>query len=132
MTQPQTVGVTGAAGFIGSHLSDRLLDEGRSVIGVDNLSHGSIANLQGCLRRPGFRFAELDCADRRSLARTFASCDAIVHLAAEKIPRYGGAHKTLEANVAGANAVYETAIALGARVVIASTSDVYGNARPPF
>ena len=66
------------------------------------------------------------------MRRTFAGCDAIVHLAAEKIPRYGNALKTLQANVAGAESVYEAALALDAPVTIASTSDVYGNATPPF
>jgi UDP-glucose 4-epimerase len=134
MTAPRTVGVTGAAGFIGSHLCERLVGEGRRVIGLDDLSHGTIANLAhaGILDAPNFEFHEADCRDRRALRRAFADCEAIVHLAAEKIPRYGGALKTLEANVHGAEAVYATALALDAHVVIASTSDVYGNATPPF
>ena len=132
MTGPATVGITGAAGFIGSHLTARLLGEGRRVVAVDDLSHGSMANLGASVASPDFRFMQLDCRDRRALRRAFAGCDAIVHLAAEKIPRYGGAVKTLEANVAGANAVYEAALAIGVPAVIASTSDVYGNATPPF
>jgi UDP-glucose 4-epimerase len=55
-----------------------------------------------------------------------------VHLASEKIPRYGGAMQTLEANTAGARTVFEAAQAADARVVFASTSDVYGNGTPPF
>jgi UDP-glucose 4-epimerase len=132
MRNPQTIGVTGAAGFIGSHLCERLVNEGRTVVGVDDLSHGSLLNLGGILSQPNFEFRELDCRDGRRLRKEFVGCDAIVHLAAEKIPRYGGALKTLEANVAGANAAYETALSLDARVIIASTSDVYGNAAPPF
>lgn len=132
MTVPQSIGVTGAAGFIGSHLCERLVGEGRTVVGVDDLSRGALLNLEPILEHPRFGFRRLDCRDERELRRAFASCEAIVHLAAEKIPRYGGALHTLEANVAGANAAYETALALGARVVVASTSDVYGTARPPF
>ena len=132
MTRPSTIGITGAAGFIGSHLSERLLREGRSVIGVDDLSHGSMGNLAACLPSSEFRFHRSDCRDARALRRAFAGCDAVIHLAAEKIPRYGGALNTLEANVAGANAAYDTALSLDARVVVASTSDVYGNAQPPF
>lgn len=132
MTGSQTVGVTGAAGFIGSHLCDRLLAEGKRVIGLDDLSRGSLENIAGALRHEAFTFRQQDCRDGRRLRRVFDGCDAIVHLAAEKIPRYGGALKTLEANVSGANSVYDTALALDARVVIASTSDVYGNATPPF
>ena len=62
----------------------------------------------------------------------FAGCDAVAHLAAEKIPRYGGALQTLESNVAGAHAACEVALALDALVIVTSTSDVYGNATPPF
>jgi UDP-glucose 4-epimerase len=132
MTTPSTIGVTGAAGFIGSHLCERLLAEGREVIGLDDLSHGSLMNLDGCAGHPSFRFVQADCRDKRLLRRAFAGCDGIVHLAAEKIPRYGGALRTLEANVAGAEAAYDVGLALDAKVVIASTSDVYGNAQPPF
>src|SRR5580765_5420534 len=132
MTGPRTVGVTGAAGFIGSHLTDRLIAEGRRVIGVDDLSHGSLSNLSEVMGSDRFEFHQLDCRDRRDMRRVFNDCDAIVHLAAEKIPRYGGALKTLEANVAGAESIYQTALALDAHVVISSTSDVYGNATPPF
>jgi UDP-glucose 4-epimerase len=132
MSKPTKIGVTGAAGFIGSHLCERLLAEGREVIGVDDLSHGALSNIESSFAFDAFRFHEQDCRDRRALKRVFADCDAIVHLAAEKIPRYGGAVKTLEANVAGANAVYDVALATGAHAVIASTSDVYGNSQPPF
>jgi UDP-glucose 4-epimerase len=129
---PSIIGITGAAGFIGSHLCERLLAEGRDVIGLDDLSHGSLENLDTCAGNPSFRFYQADCRDHRAVRRAFAGCDAIVHLAAEKIPRYGGALNTLQANVDGAHVAYETALALDARIVIASTSDVYGNAQPPF
>ncbi len=132
MTAPTKIGVTGVAGFIGSHLTERLLAEGREVVGIDDFSHGSPSNLATFAKTPGFRFVELDCRDALRVRRTFAGCDAIVHLAAEKIPRYGNALKTLQANVAGAESVYEAALALDAPVTIASTSDVYGNATPPF
>jgi UDP-glucose 4-epimerase len=132
VTRPSTVGITGAAGFIGSHLSDRLVSEGRRVIGVDDLSHGSLSNIAHLLDHPSFQFRRFDCRDEAALSRAFAQCDAIVHLAAEKIPRYGGALKTLQANVAGAEAAYETALKTDAKCLIASTSDVYGNGTPPF
>lgn len=132
MTGPAKVGVTGAAGFIGSHLCERLLAEGRSVVGIDDFSHGSMRNMQTFLADPEFSFRELDCRDALRTRKAFAGCDAIVHLAAEKIPRYGGALKTLQANVLGAESVYEAALALEIPVIIASTSDVYGNATPPF
>jgi UDP-glucose 4-epimerase len=126
------VGITGAAGFIGSHLCDRLLGEGVEVVGVDDLSRGSLANLGNCLADPRFKLEILDCTRRRLLHKVFDGCDSIVHLAAQKIPRYGGALMTLEANVAGVSAACSAALALDADLVIASTSDVYGNAEPPF
>jgi UDP-glucose 4-epimerase len=126
------VGVTGAAGFIGSHLCDRLLAEGHEVVGIDDLSYGSVANLSQCIGNPNFHFEVLDCRRRRELKSVFAGCDTIAHLAAKKIPRYESAVSTLEVNVAGANAVFGVALALDADLVITSTSDVYGNATPPF
>lgn len=126
------VGITGAAGFIGSHLTDRLLSEGVEVVGVDDLSRGTLANLEHALPSPLFRFEQLDCTRRRELRAAFDGCDAIVHLAAQKIPRYGGALMTLEANVAGVNAAASAALSLDADLVVASTSDVYGNAEAPF
>jgi UDP-glucose 4-epimerase len=126
------VGITGAAGFIGSHLCERLVTEGVEVVGVDDLSHGSIENIDGCLQHDSFTFDVLDCTVKRRLRAAFDGCDAIVHLAAQKIPRYGGALMTLQANVAGAAAAASVALALDADLVVASTSDVYGNATPPF
>lgn len=126
------VGVTGAAGFIGSHLCDRLLAEGVEVVAVDDLSMGTLENLQACLASPGFRFVQMDCTHRRELRGAFAGCDTIVHLAAQKIPRYGGALMTLESNVAGVNAAADVALSMDATLIMASTSDVYGNAPLPF
>jgi UDP-glucose 4-epimerase len=126
------VGVTGAAGFIGSHLCERLVNEGYEVVGVDDLSYGSMANLRPVLDHPRFTFTELDCTRRRALRAAFDGCDAIAHLAAKKIPRFGGVVSTLEVNVAGANTACGVALSLGADLIITSTSDVYGNAEPPF
>jgi nucleoside-diphosphate-sugar epimerase len=128
----QRVGVTGAAGFIGSHLCARLLSEGHDVVGVDDFSFGSLANLESCLENSRFRFENLDCGRRRELRSVFDGCDAIVHLAAMKIPRYGGAVRTLESNVAGVAAATSVALALDADLIVTSTSDVYGNAPAPF
>jgi UDP-glucose 4-epimerase len=124
--------VTGGAGFIGSHLCERLLSEGREVVTVDDFSHGSRANLASFVDHPSFEFHELDCRDVSALRRAFDGCDAVVHLAAEKIPRYGGALHTLEANVATTRAACDVALALDALAIVTSTSDVYGNATPPL
>ena len=115
------VGVTGAAGFIGSHLCERLLNEGLDVVGVDDLSYGSVSNLAHCLDSPRFRFEELDCTNRLALQSAFEGCDAIAHLAAKKIPRFGGTLSTLEVNVGGVNAACAVALALDADLIVTST-----------
>ncbi|HMJ36865.1 MAG TPA: NAD-dependent epimerase/dehydratase family protein [Baekduia sp.] len=132
MPLPAKIGVTGAAGFIGSNLVSRLLADGCSVVGVDDLSAGTLRNLFDCVDNSSFVLHQFDCCDAQRLRSAFDDCDLIVHLAALKIPRYGGALKTLEVNVKGSEAVFEVALATGARVVQASTSDVYGNAVAPF
>ena len=127
------VGITGAAGFIGSHLCDRLVAEGVEVVGVDDLSRGSLDNLGQCLDQRNFKLrgsstarAGASCA-RRSRAATRSSISP-----RRRFPRYEGALMTLEANVAGVNAAAHAALSLDADLLIASTSDVYGNAEPPF
>jgi nucleoside-diphosphate-sugar epimerase len=126
------IGVTGAAGFIGSHLCARLLADGYDVVGVDDLSMGSVANLEEVLDNPAFQLSLIDCTNRRDLLLAFRGCDAIAHLAAQKIPRYDGALRTLEGNVAGVNSACWVALALGADIIVTSTSDVYGNAPTPL
>jgi UDP-glucose 4-epimerase len=132
MTTTKRVGITGAAGFIGSHLSERLIGDGFDVVGIDDLSHGSLENLAAVADSASFRFARVDCTAREDTMRAFEGCDAIVHLAAQKIPRYGGGLHCLQANVAGMDAVANTALALGADLLVASTSDVYGQGESPF
>ena len=126
------IGVTGAAGFIGANLCERLLNDGYEVVGVDDLSYGSVANIAAFIDNPKFTFKVLDCTRERPLRTAFDGCDGIAHLAAKKIPRFGGTLSTLEVNVAGVHAACEVALALDAELVITSTSDVYGNATPPF
>jgi UDP-glucose 4-epimerase len=132
MSRPNVVGVTGAAGFVGANLVERLLDEGRTVIGIDDLSTGAIANVARFLDNPRFTLHEYDCRDAVRLRRDFDAVEGIIHLAAMKIPRYGGALKTMQVNVDGSHAAFEAALAIGVPVVLASTSDVYGNAKAPF
>jgi UDP-glucose 4-epimerase len=126
------IGITGAAGFIGSNLVERLLADGHEVVGVDDLSYGSVANLASVLDNPRFAFEVLDCTRRRELREAFDGCTSIAHLAAKKIPRFGGALSTLEVNVMGVNAASAVALSLDADLIVTSTSDVYGNATPPF
>lgn len=128
---PQTVIITGAAGFVGSNLSLRLLQAGHGVIGVDDFSYGSRENLQACMGMPGFRFEERNVTDPKALADLEG--DTIVHLASQKIPRYTNSYRTIEENNVMSSLVIKRALELGARLVFASTSDVYGkNPRIPF
>jgi UDP-glucose 4-epimerase len=132
VTIPSTIGVTGAAGFVGANLVGRLLAAGSTVIGVDDLSTGTMANVAHLQADDRFTLHEFDCRDEQRLHEVFAECDAIVHLAAMKIPRYGGALRTMEVNVDGSHAAFSVALKTGAHVILTSTSDVYGNAPAPF
>jgi UDP-glucose 4-epimerase len=128
------VAVTGVAGFIGSNLAHRLVSRGDSVSGIDDLSHGSLDNLGALVQDPGFRLIEGTILDRDAVLRAFEGADAVVHLAAGKIPRYGDALDTLEINSEGGLNVLRAAVASKARrFVLASTSDCYGrNPDLPF
>jgi UDP-glucose 4-epimerase len=125
--------LTGAAGFLGSNLAERLLGAGHSVIGVDDLSMGTTLNFEPYTRNPAFTFVKRDITKADAFADVTGPIDCIVHLAAFKIPRYGKALDTLRINQAGTERTLELARLTGARCVIASTSDVYGrNPQLPF
>lgn len=126
------VGVTGAAGFVGSHVCELLLGRGCEVVGVDDLSYGSVANVAPFLDDPRFQLEVFDCSRQRELRRAFSGCDAIVHAAAKKIPRFGGTLSTLHVNTKGMEAACAVALSLNADLVFTSTSDVYGNGTPPY
>jgi UDP-glucose 4-epimerase len=129
----QTVVVTGAAGFIGSNLSAELLQRGYTVRGIDNLSQGTELNVAALLAHPAFRLDRIDVRDEAALDEACDGASAIVHLAAYKIPRYTDALDTLTINAIGTMNVAHAARRHGARLVAASTSDVYGkNPALPF
>ena len=127
--------VTGGAGFIGSHLCERLLAAGCAVTVIDNLSTGRFENIAHLEGRPGFRYAIEDIRNIHVLDRLASECDVIFHLAAAV-----GVHKiisqpieTIEVNVGGTEIVLRTARRYRRKVVIASTSEVYGKGvRFPF
>jgi UDP-glucose 4-epimerase len=118
--------VTGAAGFIGSHLLEMFVQKGYKVIGLDNLSYGTLQNLSSILGHSQFEFVQGDVRDFKLLLELGSRVDAVVHLAAYKIPRYGNALETLDVNVKGVENVLKVSQKVRCRVIFASTSDVYG------
>ena len=125
--------ITGVAGFIGSNLAAELLRRGYRVTGVDNMSQGDPLNLAAFTEDPAFELRRIDIQDHAALLEAAAGCDVIVHLAAYKIPRYSDALDTLMVNGHGSESVARAALANRAKLVAASTSDVYGkNPRVPF
>jgi len=129
----KTIVVTGAAGFLGSHLTDALLALGYRVVGIDNLSRGSLENLSPARACKDFEFHQEDVCDLPALLRCVDEASAVAHLAAFKIPRYGKAIDTLTINSQGTLNALQLAARHQAKFLLASTSDVYGkNPSPPF
>jgi len=127
--------VTGGAGFIGSHLAERLLADGCSVVVLDNLSTGRMENIAGLRGQPGFDFVEADVRNRSLVGRLVGDCDVVFHLAAAVGVRLIADNpvRTIETNIDGTQAVLEAAGGAAKRVLIASTSEVYGkNEVTPF
>lgn len=125
--------ITGVAGFIGSNLAQKLLANGHHVVGVDNMSQGEKLNLAPLLTNPNFEMHYVDIRDESALIKSAQGCKTLVHLAAYKIPRYTDALDTLLINGVGSENIFKAAIDQGAKVVAASTSDVYGkNPDVPF
>ncbi|MHC4740713.1 MAG: GDP-mannose 4,6-dehydratase [Planctomycetota bacterium] len=127
--------VTGGAGFIGSHLVERLLAEGGEVCAVDNLSTGRIENIEACLGIEGFDFVEGDIRDTDLMMRLADGRDAIFHLAAAvgvQLIADDPVH-TIETNIGGTETVLEAANKFGVKTLIASSSEVYGKSEAaPF
>jgi UDP-glucose 4-epimerase len=128
------VTVTGAAGFIGSNLAERLVARGDAVHGIDDLSHGSLESLGALTRHPLFRLTRASILDQEAMDAVAEGADAVVHLAAGKIPRYGDAMDTLVTNAEGGLRVLRACRDRKVRrMVLASTSDCYGrNPEVPF
>ena len=120
--------ITGGAGFIGSHLSDYLLDRDYDVTIIDNLSTGELGNIAHQDQNPRLRVAIEDIRNEQVLDRLVSECDLVFHLAAAV-----GVHKiieepinTIETNVGGTEAILRTSRRYRKKVLIASTSEVYG------
>ncbi|MCB0837189.1 MAG: GDP-mannose 4,6-dehydratase [Bacteroidetes bacterium] len=118
--------ITGVAGFLGSNLLNKVLQQGHKVWGIDNLSMGSLQNMGASLENPDFTFLEKDIVEAETFEDLGETFDVIVHLAAFKIPRYGNTIDTLKINSIGTENVLEFAKKTKTKCVLASTSDVYG------
>ena len=118
--------VTGAAGFLGSHVCELLTDRGDEVVGLDNLSTGSPANVRHLEDRPGFTFTRCDVCDPVDVA---GAVDAVMHLASPASPKDYLALpvETLKVGSIGTLHTLDLARAKGARYFLASTSEVYGD-----
>jgi UDP-glucose 4-epimerase len=120
--------ITGGAGFIGSHLADRLLGQGHHVTAVDDLSTGSIENLNAARENDRFRFIRASIRDQDLMVSLFDRCDIVFHLAAAVGVRLiveKPVH-TIETNIHGSEVVLNLAGKFGCKVILASTSEVYG------
>jgi UDP-glucose 4-epimerase len=120
--------ITGGAGFIGSHLADRLLEDGHEVMVLDNLSTGSIDNITHLKGRSGFSYTIESVTNESLLAELIDGSDVVFHLAAAvgvKLIVEQPVH-TIETNVHGTEVVLKHANKKKKLVFIASTSEVYG------
>jgi UDP-glucose 4-epimerase len=127
--------ITGGAGFIGSHLADRLLADGHEVWTIDDLSTGSIYNIEHLRLHPKYHYVVDSVLNLPVLAELVDRCDVVVHLAAAVGVRLivESPVRTIETNVRGTEAVLSMANKKRRRVVVASTSEVYGKTdRVPF
>jgi UDP-glucose 4-epimerase len=134
-TRSQRVLITGGAGFIGSHLAETLLQRGFDVTIIDDLSTGRFENIAHLVEHPRFSFAIDTITNEIVLDRLASECGTIFHLAAAVGVKLIVEHPvhTIEANVTGTEAVLRAALRYRARVLLASTSEVYGKGnRVPF
>ena len=127
--------ITGGAGFIGSHLAERLLKDGHQVVVVDNLSTGSLKNIESLKKRPKFDFVKGDICNTELMVRLVEQSEVVFHLAAAVGVKLVAERpvETIETNIVGAEVVLEASNKFGKKILIASSSEVYGkNEDIPF
>ncbi|MDH7486877.1 MAG: GDP-mannose 4,6-dehydratase [Anaerolineae bacterium] len=131
----RSVLITGGAGFIGSHLAEALLERGHQVTVIDNLSTGRFENIAHLTGHPRFRFAIDTITNEVVMDRLVSECDVIFHLAAAvgvELIIKNPVH-VIETNILGTHAVLKVANRYRKKVLIASTSEIYGkNNQVPF
>jgi UDP-glucose 4-epimerase len=123
--------ITGGAGFIGSHLSELLLDDGWEVYALDDVSTGSLENVAALLERPGYHLVVDSVLNHAVVNELVHKCDVVYHLAAAVGVRLiveQPVH-TMVTNVQGTETVLEYCGRFEKRVLIASSSEVYGDHR---
>jgi len=120
--------VTGGAGFIGSHLVERLLERGDQVIVLDDLSTGRQANLRAVAGQPALRIVEASVLDEGLVTDLVGQVDRVYHLAAAVGVDWVLRHplRSLETNIRGTENVLKACASAEKRVLVASTSEVYG------
>jgi len=127
--------VTGGAGFIGSHLCELLVHLGFNVVAIDDLSTGRLENIQHLRPLPTFQFVRENITNRQVLDRLTSESELVIHLAAAvgvKLIVEKPVH-TINTNIMGTDAVLTTANRYGCKVLLASTSEVYGKGvKVPF
>ena len=128
---PGTALITGGAGFIGSHLADHLLGQGWQVYALDDLSTGSLANVEHLRDREGFHLVVDSVLHWSVVNELVYKCDVVYHLAAAVGVRLIVEQpvQTLVTNLRGTEIVLEHCHRFGKRVLVASTSEVYGDHR---
>jgi len=121
--------LTGAAGFVGSHLAERLLHDGFSVTGVDNLCTGRLKNLSSFESHPDFSFVRADVVQDLPEALRTARWDWVMHFASPASPPkyFGLPVETMLVNSEGTRRLLEICRSSGAKFFYASTSEVYGD-----
>jgi UDP-glucose 4-epimerase len=127
--------ITGGAGFIGSHLAERLLEQGHAVTVVDDLSTGSEGNVAHLRGRPGFQLVRGSVEDASTMAVLVSRCDAVYHLASAVGVQLVANEpiRTIRTTVGGTGVVLEVASRFGRPTLITSSSEVYGKGtRVPF
>ena len=120
--------ITGGAGFIGSHLADRLLADGHQVVVLDDLSTGRYENIEHLLGRPDFEFVVGSILNADLLDDCVARCDTVFHLAAAVGVQLivDKPLESLATNIRGSELVFEKAHKYNTRILVASTSEIYG------
>ena len=127
--------ITGGAGFIGSHLAEKLLEEGNNVYVIDNLSTGRLENIESFKDKPKFLLTIGSVLNRELMDKLISNVDQVYHLAAAVGVKYiiENPLLSLKTNIGGTDNVLELCNKYKAKALIASTSEIYGKSEQvPF